>query len=227
MKILCLSDTHGFHNQIEVPSDIDMIIHSGDASNYREPVYNYIEMSDFISWYKILNVKHKIFVPGNHDTSIEQGLITRDDFEVNGIHLLMHESIEIEGIKIFGSPYTPKFGYGWAYNKEHNKIGDYWKEIPDNTNILITHGPPYGFRDYAYSKGMIRSVGCSALLKRVFQLKELKYHSFGHIHDNGGIKNNGAVPSTDGPLFINASMVRDHEFDKGITNQPIVIDYEY
>lgn len=173
MKILTISDTHTLHSMIPLDNlkDIDMIIHSGDSSNIYNPYVNEHEVRNFITWFHSLPVKHKIFVAGNHDTSIEKRLITKDNFEACSINYLEHESITIDGINIFGSPYTPIYG-NWSFMKHRSKLDEYWKEIPENTDILITHGPPKGIMDLAYSMdNQLEYCGDKSLLNHV--IKEL------------------------------------------------------
>ena len=110
MIIWAISDTHGYHEQLEIPSGIDMIIHSGDCSNNINPYLNENEVRQFIDWYKEVPVKPKIYVAGNNDGSIEKRLITKKDFEDAGIIYLEDEIVEIEGLYIYGNPYVPKIG---------------------------------------------------------------------------------------------------------------------
>jgi predicted phosphodiesterase len=49
MKTLFISDTHGYHDHLLVEDNTEMIIHSGDASNFRSPAFNFNEMVNFIS----------------------------------------------------------------------------------------------------------------------------------------------------------------------------------
>ena len=77
MIIWAISDTHGYHEQLEIPSGIDMIIHSGDCSNDINPYLNENEVRQFIEWYKDVPVKHRIYVAGNHDWSIEKDLLQK------------------------------------------------------------------------------------------------------------------------------------------------------
>ena len=121
MKIWHISDTHTYHNLLEIPTGIDMVIFSGDCSNPKDPYTNEVEVRGFIDWYRKLKIPIKIFVAGNHDTSIEKKLVTSEDFSRCGIIYLENGDIIIDGIKIFGSPYTPTFGYGWAFNKDRHK----------------------------------------------------------------------------------------------------------
>ena len=81
MRIWHISDTHTFHNLLTIPQGIDIVIHSGDCSNPRDPYTNEPEVRDFIHWFKSLPIQHKIYVAGNHDTSIEKKLITKKDFQ--------------------------------------------------------------------------------------------------------------------------------------------------
>lgn len=210
IKIIHISDTHNYHNYISIPKDIkiDMVIHSGDAANNKDPNINSNELMDFLDWYEKFPATYKIFVPGNHETSMEKWLVNREDFEKRGIILLKHESIEIEGVNIFGSPYTPSFRDGWAYNIKRSKLYDYWQEIPENTDILVTHGPPMFILDQDLGKNL----GCRSLYKRIKELSNLKIHQFGHIHDrrrSGEISINRGIyqdPSTN-IRYINASCV--------------------
>lgn len=224
MKILVMSDTHGFHENIRVPEDIDMMIHSGDGSNNREPEYNSVEMQRFLAWYNEQRVKYKIFVPGNHDTSYERGYFKRNPYET--ITFLEHAEITIDGIKIFGSPYTPTFGNGWAYNRDRAKINKYWEQIPLDTDILITHGPPKGVLDLSENRdGQLEYCGDKALLNHVIVVQP-KFHIFGHIHDRGICVNHGTRTLGDVyTTFVNASMVEDGRFDKGLIHDPIIINY--
>lgn len=187
MKIWHISDTHTNHEQLIVPENIDLIIHSGDATNYRDPIRNEPEMHKFLKWFAALTIRHKVFVAGNHDTSIEHGLIRPEYIEGYGINYLYNNSVTIEGLKIWGSPFTPTFG-DWAFMKRHSKIGMVWDLIPDDANIVITHGPPKGVLDLTINhQNKLEMCGCSALNHRIQQIKP-KLMCFGHIHNYGNGK---------------------------------------
>lgn len=213
MRIWTISDTHCKHGFLEIPKNIDLVIHAGDESNYRDPYMNNNECLNFLEWYKNLNIQYKVFVPGNHSTAIGRGLIKKADIPKEIIFLL-HESVEIDGIKIFGSPYTPSFGTGWAFNVHRNTIGSYWEEIPANTDILVTHGPPRGIldltlydsRDGADGKSFFQC-GCDSLLEKIKEIKP-KFNIFGHIHNEPRCYNSGMLkPQNLETTFINASVV--------------------
>jgi Icc-related predicted phosphoesterase len=219
MRIWHISDTHTFHGYLKVPDGIDMVIFSGDCSNPREPSINEQEVRNFITWYASLPIKYKIFVAGNHDTSIEAGYITKDNFVQAGIIHLENESIEIEGLKIWGSPYTPSFGYGWAYNKKRSSLHDLWQTIPEDTDIVVIHGPPAGILDLSYDRdNRLEMCGCAALRKRMRALKP-RLVCFGHIHNMTGIENAGYISYSDErTIYSNGTVVWDGRFDKGATS---------
>lgn len=219
MKVWHISDTHTYHGLLDIPKDIDTVIFSGDCSNPREVIYNEPQVRSFIKWFDSLPIKHKIFVAGNHDTSIERGYITKENFDF-GIHYLENDSICIEGINIWGSPYTPTFGMGWAFNKARHKLHELWVTIPDNTNILISHGPPKGILDLSYNQNNgLERCGCSALYNRCNELKDLKLVCFGHIHNCEDIINAGyMIYENNGTIYSNGSVVTDGKFGKLTSN---------
>jgi Icc-related predicted phosphoesterase len=213
MRIWHISDTHTYHGLLKVPTNIDMVIFSGDCSNPRDPYVNEQEVRNFITWFASLPIKHKVFVAGNHDTSIEKGLITKDNFEHVGIHYLENSYVTIEGLNIFGSPYTPTFGY-WAFNKDRTKLDRMWKNIINtNTDIIIVHGPPKGILDLAFDRDHnLEMCGDKSLMNRILEVKP-KLMLFGHIHNNEHIINAGirTIPELD-TVFSNGSVVTDGKF---------------
>lgn len=221
MKILHISDTHGFHemypNKYE---DIDVIVHSGDCSNYKDPYRNEHEVRAFLAWYRDVPVEHKIFVAGNHDTSIERRMITSQDFTDHGIIYLENQDVIIDDVKFWGSPHTPTFGE-WAFMKKRETIGRVWDTIPEDTDVLITHGPPKGVRDLSFDRNNnLEFCGDSALMKKCFKMKDqLKLVLFGHIHDMDGVSNQGVSHYSKTPtIFSNAACVDDGRFDRGLTS---------
>ena len=219
MKIWHISDTHTFHELLEVPSGVDMVIHSGDCSNPRDPYTNEPEVRNFIDWFSSLDIQHKIYVAGNHDTSIEKKLVTKADFNENDIVYLENESYEIEGIKIFGSPYTPQFGQ-WAFMRARNKLEKLWRRaIPEDADIVICHGPPKGVLDLSYDRNnLMERCGDKSLMNRVMEVKP-KLMLFGHIHNCKDIVNAGTLKVSGlDTIFSNGSVVTDGKFGKLSSN---------
>jgi Icc-related predicted phosphoesterase len=231
MVIRHISDTHGFHNMLnpDLFKDIDLVIHSGDATNHRSPVLNMNEMTDFISWFSKLPCKHKIYVAGNHDTCIEAGYVKEEDFRYAGIIYLEHTSTIIDGVNIFGTPFTRKF-HNWAFNKTEEQLKLLWEEIPEDTNILISHGPPYGILDtYKDDNEGILLLGDPSLRKVCDRLIMLHTVCFGHIHDSVDITNTGIrmLSSNDTIIYSNAACVTDEKFDWGITFNGNILTVDY
>lgn len=224
MKIWHVSDTHTFHGLLKVPDGIDMVIHSGDCSNPKDPYKNEQEVRNFITWFSSLKIKHKIFVAGNHDTSIEKRLITKENFSSCGIHYLENESIEIEGIKIWGSPHTPTFG-DWAFMKARDKLSRVWEHVPTDTDIVIVHGPPKGILDLSHNfNNDIENCGCGALMKRMLKFPP-KLCLFGHIHNNKHLINAGTMKlSISHTIFSNGSVVTDGKFEYGLTSNGNILE---
>ena len=212
-KLWHISDTHSYHSLLKIPDNIDIVIHSGDFSNYYDVYKNEPEARDFLNWYAALEIKHKILIAGNHDalafhwnTKFKQ--LCKD---LNIIYL-ENESVIIDGIKIWGSPHTPQFG-NWYFMKNRSKLDKVWQTIPDDTDIVVVHGPPKGMLDLSYDRNHnLEMCGCSALKKRILKL-EPKLCLFGHIHNNVDIINAGTTKLAEyDTIFSNGSVVTDGKF---------------
>jgi Icc-related predicted phosphoesterase len=224
MKIWHIGDTHGSHKDLKVPEGVDMVIFSGDCSNPRNPYNNEPEVRDFLTWYDSLPIKYKVFVAGNHDSSIEFGLVDKETFSNLNIVYLENDYTIIEGIKIYGSPLTPTFG-DWAFMKSRSKISRYWDNIPEDSDIIVTHGPPKGILDLSHSfTGVLEECGCGALRKKVAKINP-KFMLFGHIHDTRLISNAGTrVANGQDTIFSNGSCVTDGKGYK-LTSNGNILNY--
>lgn len=215
MKIDLISDTHMKHKEFNLKGG-DLLIHSGDATGRGQSG----EIHAFLQWFEKQPYKYKIFVPGNHDSGFEKETARyREECEKRGITLLIDQGIEIEGIKIYGSPYTPTF-LNWYFMRERGEsIMRHWEAIPDDTQILITHGPAYQIRDKVTNRFSPNgdNVGCMDLRVRIQQLVNLRLHVFGHLHDEAGVSHMGNY------LAVNASLLNDN-YEKAF--EPISIKIE-
>lgn len=219
MKIWHISDTHTYHELLSIPNGIDMVIHSGDCSNPSNPYNNEPEVRNFIEWFEKLPIKYKIFISGNHDTSIEKRLVRPPDFSSKGIIYLQDSSTQIEGINFWGTPWTPTFGIGWAFNRNRDNMHKLWESIPENTDVVISHGPPKGVLDLSYNRqNELEFCGCSAMKKHIMKLQP-KLCLFGHIHNCETIINQGIMQlSGVRTIFSNGSVVTDNKFGKLSSN---------
>ena len=213
MKIVCLSDTHNCNEQIVVP-DGDILIHAGDATT----VGNVPQIAAFNRWFANLPHQYKIFIAGNHDWLFETNNSYARQMLDDSIIYLQDSSIEVEGLKIYGSPWQPRF-FDWAFNLNRGaELAEKWKLIPNDTDILITHGPPNGILDEVQRQYWVENTGCEELRKKVEEIVKfgkLKLHVFGHIHCGYGQTEQFGVK------FVNASNC-DEEYNP--TQLPIVID---
>lgn len=219
MKIWHISDTHTYHDLLKIPDGIDMVIHSGDCSNPRDPYNNEPEVREFIHWFKGLPIKHKVYVAGNHDTSIEKRLVTKQDFTDYNIVYLENEYVEIDGLKFFGSPYTPHFN-NWAFMKDRVKLERFWRNaIHEPCDVVIVHGPPKGILDKSFDRdNNMESCGDKSLLNLVLEMQPA-YMLFGHIHNCKDIINAGMLKlSAYDTWFSNGSVVTDGKFGKLTSN---------
>jgi Icc-related predicted phosphoesterase len=211
MKITFISDTHTRQGQIPY-SDLpggDLLIHAGDIMNSG---YNKNDIFDFLHWYdSIPGYDKKVFIAGNHDRMFEN-----DPEEVKeilkqypNIIYLQDESYEIydletdKSIKLYGSPWQPEF-YSWAFNLPKNgiEISGKWEAIPDDTDILITHGPAWGSVDTVAGRPW-DNLGCELLAERIQRFRP-KIHVCGHIHSGYGIE------TIDNIHYINASVLDEN-----------------
>eukprot|EP00968_Pinguiococcus_pyrenoidosus_P016988 scaffold1655_cov247-Pinguiococcus_pyrenoidosus.AAC.20 len=104
--------------------------------------------------------------------------------ECEGVEYLRDSSIDVEGYHIYGSPWSPVF-HDWAFNLRRGaECAEAWEKIPQQTDVLITHGPPLGIGDHCRSH--LRA-GCVDLLREVLGRVKPLVHMFGHIHEDPGI----------------------------------------
>lgn len=206
MKIVCLSDTHNAHQNLRVPPG-DVLIHAGDAT-----VNGTIdEVAAFSRWFESRPHKVKIFVAGNHDWLFETDPARARKILGDQVIYLQDEMVEIENLKIYGSPWQPRF-FDWAFNLERGReMREKWRSIPAGTDVLITHGPPFGILDETPAGDR---AGCEELRKKVEEIRP-RLHVFGHIHHGYGTAERFDA------RFVNAANC-DEAYAP--TNLPIVVE---
>jgi Icc-related predicted phosphoesterase len=190
IKIVIISDTHGYHEQASIP-DGDILIHAGDLTK-RGALNEVAQFNDFMG--KLPHPK-KIVIAGNHDFSFEREPQKARALMTNCIYL-EDKGITINGINFYGSPWQPRF-FDWAFNLDRGPaLRQKWELIPEFTDVLITHGPPTGYGDKTVRGD---AAGCDDLLQVVRRIKP-RLHIFGHIHEGYGSFKEGNT------TFINASV---------------------
>jgi Icc-related predicted phosphoesterase len=208
VRMVCISDTHNFHSKIDVP-DGDVLIIAGDVCVHGS-VYELAAVNEFLG---SLPHRHKLLVAGNHDWCFAN-LVEREEARrllKNAIYL-EDSGVEINGVKYWGSPWQPEFHH-WAFNLPRGpKLAEVWAKIPSDTDVLITHTPPFSILD---KNGNGDHCGCGALLDALNNRVQPRIHVFGHVHESYG------TLEADGTTFINASIC-DGQYRP--INPPIVID---
>lgn len=217
IRIVNISDTHGIHDNIhqrfgDLPEG-DILIHAGDISN----VGIIPEISKFLDWFKDLPHKHKIFIVGNHDFGFEVNQYVSkailDELKDSNVTYLENSSARVMELKFWGSPITSPF-FNWAFMRDDEYREELWKTIPNDTDIIITHSPPYKTLDYSTYGD--EHCGCKFLKSRVLEINPL-LHIFGHIHGEYG------THEENGTLYINASTLNEKY---RVSNKPIVVDID-
>lgn len=242
MRITHISDTHNKHNQLNglLPGG-DLLIHSGDITSLGRKD----EVIRFVKWFNgIDNYTNKIFIAGNHDMTFDSEKLLRDklahfegrteydtecavgkpdwlevlltsDLNQN-VFYLENNFIEIDQIKIWGSPITPTFGYGWGFNVNRGyDINQIWNRIPNDTDIVITHGPIHSYCDRTDRGGL--NVGCEQLYHRLNEVQP-QLHFSGHIHEAYGYRNTNW-----GYAFNGCNC----DLSYLVNNKPMTFDYDF
>lgn len=199
-----ISDTHTRHNELELPGG-DVLIHAGDFMSSGD---DSLELLEFLNWLYEQPYKHKILIAGNHDRLFEDAptyaIQLIDDVNHDGsIKYLQDNGCEIDGIKFWGTPWTPAF-YEWAFQLYGDDGKAIFDLIPNDTDVLISHGPAYGLLDEITTPLMTGAtpghIGCKHLLKAIDRVNP-KLHVCGHIHSSQGVMDGYGEVTT----HINAS----------------------
>lgn len=214
-KIVFVSDTHNKHKHLtskamgNILGEGDFLVHAGDCTSMGSKH----EITQFLEWFSNTSFKHKIFIAGNHDFGFEQQTDISQEYKDMGVIYLFDNETTIDGIKFYGSPWQPEF-HNWAFNLSRGEeLSEKWEQIPQDVDVLITHGPAYGILDYAPIGG---HVGCEELYRKIVEVKP-KIHVCGHIHEGYGQKTMGGIE------FLNASVLNDRYEH---AHKPIVIEYD-
>ncbi|RPD57592.1 metallophosphoesterase domain-containing protein 1 [Lentinus tigrinus ALCF2SS1-7] len=186
--VVCISDTHNTHRSQQPLPYGDILIHAGDLTQSGTVK----ELDDALAWLAAQPHPHKLLIAGNHDVA----LTSPDVHEriPQGLTYLQDSATELSvkgrTLRVYGSPHTPKQG-SWPFQyprirpasfspSSEEQATEIWSSIPSATDILITHGPPFGHLD-------INNYGCYALLHALWRVRP-RLHVFGHIHGGRGVE---------------------------------------
>lgn len=215
LKIAFTSDTHTRHAEMKIP-ECDVLVHCGDITLWGELG----SIDDLMYWFDNLkNVGERILVSGNHDTNFVSKPEMTKALLNKGCHYLQDQELVIDGVTFYGMPFLdivrdPGVQQLLIPNYESKQIDDrveYYKSIPDYTDVLVTHHPPTMHKLSQTFDGF--ELGCPMLLDVVLNRVKPKVHAFGHVHTGYG------MTQVDNTVFINAACGDS-------LNQPIVFDLQ-
>ena len=211
VKVVVMSDAHWNFPDIEVP-DCDIFIYAGDWSG-SGTVSEHIK---FCAWLNKINARYKLIVPGNHDMYCYHYQDMADNMlRGSNAILLIDKEVECFGIRIYGTPWSPRFG-NWGYMRPDDDLHKYFKAIPKGVHFLVTHTPPHGILDLA---GTVH-IGSKSLVKALYN-KPIPYHFFGHSHTPGSYvkKRQNGFPRS----YFNVS-VCDNDYQ--VVVQPKIMEFK-
>lgn len=243
LRFVCISDTHGSHRGTHLPRG-DVLVHTGDFTNAGEThqVQDFCEW--LVEQKKLKGFRHAIVIAGNHDVTLEPAYYTRigakrfhqyrpsGAFDCDKTRAILKEKFSHEityledelvvipngtaqGCRIWGSPWQPEFN-DWAFNLERGPpMREVCNRIPDDVDVLLTHGPPLGRGDKC--KGGGHRVGCVDLLRTIQMRVQPRVHVFGHVHEGAGITHDGHT------AYVNASTMT---FQYRATNSSVTFDLD-
>lgn len=220
MRVVVTSDTHFPFTHLGLVPDGDLFIHCGDHTMDGTPE----QCMTALEAIEALPHRYKIVVGGNHDFGLEKARAStwaRNYKHQEGrFHYLHCDPVEIEGIKFWGSPRVPALA-GWAFVYPSKDAEAVWSFIPEDTEVLVTHGPSWMRCDFGGKPP--QHLGCPALAKRINNgLPNLRLHTFGHIHEAYGTR--AETVGGKNMTFVNAAMCTYPWYKQ--SNPPVVLDLE-
>jgi hypothetical protein len=220
VRMVCLSDTHFRHQDIQIPEG-DLLVHAGDFTHLGTEQ----EVIRFGRWLRGLPHPIKIVVSGEHDRfCYENPEKTRTHLGPEVIYL-QDQGCEVYGLKIWGSPWHPSAGVRpFGLPRLGEQLRNVWRQIPPETDVLVTHIPSYGLLDSKNPPRLLNGVvvqriptpGCE-LLGRAMSGTRIMVHVFGHIHEGHGDFIHR------GRLLLNASLCGEAY---RLTHGPTVVDID-
>ena len=195
MRLVLISDTHGLHDKVGPVPAGRCPVHAGDLMNSLG--YDVQDIVSFNRWLGEQDFRHRVVCAGNHDRYFENAPQQARELLTNATYL-ENTGATFDGVAFWGSPYTPEF-MNWAFMYHRGSGAGHWELIPDNLDVLITHGPPLGILDQT-APGEPH-LGCAELLDTV--KSEARIGIFGHIHGGAGTFENNET------RFINAAYLNE------------------
>ena len=212
MDVTAISDLHGFKPKLDGG---DLLLIAGDLCRRNDSS----EYREFYRWCEKQPYTWVIVIAGNHDRFRVPP--TEWFLPSEKVHYLEDSGVQVGDHYVYGFPWIPAFTrlnprYA-SFAVPEERLAKETRHIPDQTTILLSHGPALGYGDLIELWGEKFHVGSAALRERMEELSDLKAHIFGHIHEGYGRHDTiGAHPL----IRVNASLVNDRYLN---TNEPIYL----
>ena len=226
IRCVIISDTHGFHNQIPLPSG-QILIHAGDFTDYGTPN----EIFAFKAFLKeqLAHFEHIVIIPGNHefwpDLCATCFFSPINPLDSKRVHYLRDEVVEVLGINFYGSRFKSATLFGWMYPVGRDRDAKQsFDDVPldKKIDVMLIHQPPYL---KSFDKRFFRR-GNKAITEVLMKVNPAVYIC-GHNHDVYGVryaKHSQDLSQTLHTTFICACSVDGDVGNKKLRN-PIVFDY--
>ncbi len=212
MRVAVTSDTHGRQNW--VMPQCDVFVHAGDITgrgSIEETSRFAARLRDEMS--SPHGPRHAIIIPGNHDQCFELFPTPVRELFGKNVHVLLDEAVTLDGVRFYGSPWTPPF-MRWHFMADERRLAALYSGMPDTLDMLVTHSPPRGILDPGWQEA---HVGSTAMADAV-ATRKITHHVFGHLHDAGG--QSIQIGAT---TFHNVAACNEQYV---LVNQPKVIDVQ-
>lgn len=220
MTVTCLSDLHGYYPKNLLKGDLLIIAGDITASD------NVSEWKEFYGWLKEQRFEKKVYIAGNHDRflaachadeDISKSLKSELESEGDGIEYLCDSGTIFQGLKVWGSPWSPYFAgvnsLCTAFMTDDDTLKRKFDLIPSDVDILITHTPPFGILDTITVGGKVKHAGDIHLREALENRIKPMLHAFGHIHEQAGkdlvFKRSGFGVECN-TTCVNASVLNEH-----------------
>lgn len=202
MKIVTIADTHGLHDQLDVP-DGDLLVHAGDFTHFGDRAHE----EAFADWMGSQPHNHKVVIYGNHEVGFDQRrrMRFREDCFQRGVEVLSSERQTIRGVTLYA------LGFPISTMPVQD---DRYDDITDDVDVLISHAPPRGILDESIDGS---NYGDEPLRQKLRSVTPT-YHLFGHVHASYGMK------EQDGTTYVNAALKHDDNLDEPIC---VTIDVDW